>query len=203
MKQTIVLRYFLIVFVWTGLSSCSVFSPVKTEQCNTYIINKLPHPVVAHSDRKWVLLVLPVEAPSIVNTTQIAYLIPPYKIGYFVKHNWAAMPTQMLQPLIVQTLQNTHHFYSVNSVPFIGNYHYVLTTQLLTLHQTVASDRSEVYVVLRAQLINAVTKQVVAVKTFSVSQPTIVNTPESGVIATNKAVATVLKQLATFCVRAV
>jgi cholesterol transport system auxiliary component len=183
------------------LSGCSVFSPVKTETQTTYLINKAPHPISKRANRSINLLVTPPEANSIYNTTDMAYTTQPYQIGYFAKSSWAEPPTQMLQPLIIQTLQKTRYFHSVGSLSTIGQYNYILNTQLLQLQQDYAKFPHVLHFVLRAQIINANTNQVIASKEFSTNEPLNRNDPYSGVMAANKAAATVLNQLAQFCLR--
>ena len=197
-------RHFLIfLFSVSLLSGCSLFSPVKYEPVKQYVLNTAAHPVIKKSRRNISLLVTPVQADPIYNTVEMAYTNCPYQIAYFSVNRWATTPSQMLQPLIVQTLQNTHSFRSVNTTPVIGEYDYALNTHLLELRQVFHCNMSEIHLVVRAQLINSSSNRVVATKQFTIIERTPQNTPYGGVIAANRAVERMLNQLAVFCVRSV
>lgn len=181
------------------LSAC--LSPVKSESENTYVINTLPHPVIKKPTHKITLLVLTPEASQIYNTTQMAYSTQSYQVNYFSKNVWADTPAQMLQLLLMRSLQNTHYFYAVTSPSTVSFYDYVLNTQLLQLEQRFYAHSSEVIILLRAQLINAANNRVIATKQFKVVRPAFENTPYGGVIAANKAAAEMLAQVTRFCLQ--
>lgn len=182
------------------LSSCTLFSPIKTEPVTTYVLNTVPQSVPKKATRRIALLVTPTESNAIYNTPEMAYTTRPYQIAYFAKNRWAETPARMLQPLIVQALQNTHYFRIVSGTASIGRYHFILNTQLIQLQQTFFSHLSFVRLTLRAQLINASNGQVLATKQFSVEEFAS-RTPYGGVKAANRATAKVLKQLAGFCLQ--
>lgn len=182
-----------------ALSSCSLFSAVPSQSTSAYVINTTPCHITSESRDHTSLFVAPMEADPIYNTTAMAYTTKPYQIAYFGKNNWAEPPAAMIQPLIIQTLQNTHHFRTVNGGSSVGNYDYILKTQLLELQQAFLSNTSIVHLKIRAQIINANNGQVIATKQFSVSEMTAQKTPYSGVIATNRATAAILEQIARFC----
>lgn len=181
------------------LSACSVFSPIKAESHTTYLISALPAPDLAPARRGGNILVTLPETPPIYNTTAMAYTTQPYQLAYFVKNSWAETPPQMLQPLIVQTLQQTQHFHSVGALSALGAYNYILNTQLLELKQDFSQTPNRVHVVLRAQLIRAAENELVASKTFVVDHVILKSDPYSGVRATNEAIAIILAELADFC----
>ena len=81
------------------------------------------------------LMVLQPETNPAYNTTQMAYTKKPFEVSYFAENRWIETPGQMLQPIIVQTMQRTHHFRAVITPPFIGSYDYILNTQILEFQQ--------------------------------------------------------------------
>jgi cholesterol transport system auxiliary component len=180
------------------LSGCSLLSPVQSNAGNQYVINTVPC-VTTKPRSQAALLVMPMTASPIYNTTQMAYSTDPYQISYFAKNSWANTPPQMLQNLIVQTLQNTHHFRTVDAPPTIAQYDYALNTQLLELKQDFIGTQSCVRLKIRAQIINMSTNRVIATKEFTYIQPTVQNTPYGGVIAANEAACMILRELARFC----
>jgi len=195
----VLMRNMLVVMLLFLSSGCTLMSPVKTETKTTYVLNTVPHPMMKRSKRQITLLVTRSESGAIYNTTEMVYAIKPYQIAYFVKNSWADSPTKMLQPLIIQTMQNTHYFHGVNLPSFSGKYDFVLNTQLLQLQQDFFNEYSVVHLTLRAQLVDAATSRVIAAKQFSVEEVAPSNNPYGGVIAANKATASILKQLAKFC----
>jgi cholesterol transport system auxiliary component len=72
-------------------------------------------------------LVLVPETEALYATTQMAYTIQAYQIAYFSENEWAETPSQMIQPLIVETLRHTHYFSEVMSVPDFGRHTFALS----------------------------------------------------------------------------
>ncbi len=122
---------------------------------------------------------MPVHASPMYDTTQMAYSLSPYQFAYYSKNAWAASPAQMLGPLIVQALQNTHSFVVIDSSAFPGHYQYVLSTELMKLQQNFSGGYNRVELVARVELTNSLTKHVIATKQFSVTEPVYGNTPAS------------------------
>jgi len=196
------MKHLLILLVGLFLlSACSVFSPIKTETTTSYLINTTPQPLTARASHRLNLLVTQPEADSIYNTTGIAYTTKPHQIGYFVKSTWAEVPTQMLHPLIIQTLRKTHFFHRVGTLSSVGHYDYLLNTQLIQLQQDYSQLPPAAYLILNAEIVKASTNQVIASHEFVIHEMIRQNSTYSGVIATNRATAIILNQLAVFCLK--
>lgn len=178
------------------LSGCTLFGPVKSNDTK-YALNTLPYVPSSHGTNS--ILVTSTDSSTMYNSTQIAYSTNPYQISYFSKNHWAESPSKMIQQLTVQTLQNTHHYRAVLSSPMVGNYNYILYTQILELKQDFTTNPSIVRVKIRAQLTRASDNHIIAEKQFSATIATQANTPYSGVVAANRAVAVILKNIAHFC----
>jgi cholesterol transport system auxiliary component len=183
-----------------ALASCSVLSPVQSLSTSTYVINTVPH-VAQHAAHKTTLLVAMPQTNPIYNSTDMAYMAKPYQVGYFAKNNWAATPAQMLQTLMVQTLQNTQHYSNVTASIGVGTATYSLTTEIVDFHQDFLHAGSEYYLTVRAQLVMTATNVVVAAHEFKIVEPASQNTPLGGVYAANQASAKFLRQLSEFCIR--
>ncbi len=195
------LRHLLLLI--TGiifLASCSL-SPIKVEPSTNYVLNTVPSVPIKKNRRRVTLLVTQVQTDPLNNTTDMAYSVRSYEVAYFAKSRWGEPPAEMLQPLIVQTLQNTQHFYAVSSSPALGHADFVLNTQLLELRQVFYANSSVVRLKLRAQIINSVSNRVVATRQFFVVETAPQNTPYGGVVAANRATANMLRQLAGFCLQ--
>lgn len=189
----------LLIAPLLSLTGCSIFSPIKTESSTTYVINTVPPIAPRYAHTSFNLLVAMPTANSIYNTPLMAYTARPYEIGYFVKSRWAETPSQMLRPLIVQSLQKTHYFHNVGSTLSLVHYDYILNTEIIQLQQDYSHYPYTVHLVLRAELINANTNSLVSAQEFSVSERIMQGNTYSGVFATNQATATVLRQLTQFC----
>lgn len=180
------------------LSGC--FSPVKND-ANTYQLQTVPTVISAKTKHAKTIMVMFVNSGSVYNTTQIAYKIKPYQVSYYSKNMWADTPSNMLESLLAQTLQNTHYYHAVVTPEFNGQYQYLLSVELLKLEQDFLEKPSVVRLEVRAQIIRAQTNQVIAAKEFSTTELTEQNTPYGGVMAANKATARILQELANFSLR--
>jgi cholesterol transport system auxiliary component len=178
------------------LTSCSLLSPVTVDVNNNYMIDNIPASI-KHSSRRITgpLLVLPVEANVPYNTKQMIYSKKPYQIAYYVKHQWASTPANMLQPLIVASLQNSHRFKAVVTSPFNGRYQYTLMIKLIELQQDYSITPAKLRLILSANLINAASGQIMSQKTFAVAVNQEQASPYGGAQAANQASALILLQL--------
>lgn len=179
------------------LSGC--LSPVKTVPINKYILNKLPDCVASKKLRPNILLVAMPSTKPIYNTTQMAYTIRPWQIAYFALNQWAETPSQMFQPLLVQTMEKTHHFKAIVTAPYSGNYDYELNTEILTLLQDYTCKRPVLMMTVRAQMIKTSSNRVIGSREFAVIQALPQSSPYGGVIAGNMASKKILGEIAEFC----
>ncbi|HLB58169.1 MAG TPA: ABC transporter, partial [Gammaproteobacteria bacterium] len=77
------MRHGIILLILFLLTSCSAFSPIKTENSTTYVLNSAPSVKKYSEPQRAGLLVMPVESNSIYNTTQMAYTTQRYELAYF------------------------------------------------------------------------------------------------------------------------
>jgi cholesterol transport system auxiliary component len=194
-------KNYLILIATLLLSGCSLLSPVQTEPAATYVLNTIPNHIPARSSHHAILLVSQPDTPPIYNTTQMAYTTKPYQVAFFGHNQWAETPSQMLLPLIIQSLQKTHYFRAVVTPPYVGEYNYLLATQILQLQQNFVRQPNVVEFSLRAQLIKMRSNQIIASKEFTVALPIRQKTPYGGVIATNRATGIILAELTNFCLQ--
>ena len=180
-------------------SGCTLFSPVNVDTKKN-VLNNIPLDLRSERTHPATLLVLEPETTPAYATTQMAYSTQAYQIAYFTKNEWAATPSQMIQPLIVQTLQNTHYFSEVLSPPDFGRHTFGLRIEILELKQDFTSEPAVLRLAMRISLSRDATNQVVATKELSVSQPMSERTPYAGVVAANEAMPKLLRELAAFVV---
>ena len=189
----------LVVTGLISLSSCSFLSPVKPDQQQSYVLTKVPA-VAKKTTRPYTLLVTPPDTRPVYNTAQMAYTVRPYQIAYFSENRWAETPSQMLEALIVQTMQKTNYFRAVVTPPYAGNYTYLLSTQISEFQQDYTHRPALFRMIVQAQLNRFANSQLIASKTFSATVPIQSNNPYAGVFAANIASASILKQLADFTI---
>ncbi len=189
----------LFIVITMLLSSCSFLSPVPTETQNKYVLNTLPPTKVKRSYRRITLVVAQPETSSLYRTTKMAYSIQPYQIAYYAKNSWVSQPSDMLQPLIMQSLQNTHYYHAVIAPSIGGQSDYRLTTQIDELLQDYTHGTAVFRLRVRADIIRMSNYKVVATKQFVITRPIMQKSPYSGVYAANQTTAEMLRQLTQFC----
>lgn len=193
------MRPFLIILMPILLTSCAV----SVEKPTTYMLNETSHSNSHYRTNK-ILMVYTPDTVSYYHTKQIAYETKPHLIDYFTRNAWAATPSQMLQPLLVKSLQQSKHFRAVVTPVAGSGYQYALNVEITSMfvnlhHQPVTFD-----VGMRAQIINGVSNKAIATKDFYVSEPIACsNQFYSRIVAANHAVARVLQQITKFSVRTI
>jgi len=180
-------------------SGCALLSPVKIETQKN-VLNKIPIDVPSEKTRPATLLVLAPETNAIYDTTQMAYTTEAYQIGYFSQNEWAETPSQMIQPLIVQTIRNTGFFSEVVSPPHFGRHTFALRTEIQELKQDFTSDPATLQLAMRFDLSREATNKITATKELAVQEPMREKTPYAGVVVANDAMAKLLRELAKFIV---
>ncbi len=195
------MKFLVITIISFLLSACSFLSPQKTMQINTYtLVPKLNIHAARHSYRT-LLVSAPIPVPGL-NTDQMAYTEKPYQIKYFAENKWIGTPAQMLMPILVTALQQTHHYRAVVSPPFAGVTRDRVDTQILKFQREFSVNKqSQVVIVIREQIIRTSNNNIVAAKTFMVKQTVNGINPYDGVIAFNQATAKIMRQITSFTVK--
>jgi cholesterol transport system auxiliary component len=181
------------------ISGCALFSPINIDTKKN-VLDNIPHDLPSEKTHPATLLVLIPETTPAYATTQMAYSTEAYQVAYFTKNEWAETPSQMIQPLVVQTLRNTHYFSEVLSPPYFGHHTFGLRIEILELTQDFTSEPAMLQLAMRISLSREATNQVVATKEFSVSQPMRERNSYAGVVAANEAMPKLLRELARFVV---
>lgn len=190
----------LVIFISLFTTSCSVFSPVQLASPTKYMLYETPV-IKKHRTRQSSILVAPVTAEPLYDTTSMAYMTKPYEINYYVKSEWAELPTVMLKSQITNTLTKSHHYHGVFAQPTYARYNYILNTHILELRQIFSGGRSYYRIALRVDLIHARTSRLIASKEFLISQPIAEHNAFGGVVAANKGMKRMLKHIAAFCLK--
>jgi cholesterol transport system auxiliary component len=182
------------------LSGCTLFSPVNIDTKKSVLENIPPDLPIERTHCATLLVLIP-ETLSAYATTQMAYSTEVFQIGYFSKNEWAETPSQMLQPLIVQTLRNTHYFSEVLSPPYFPGHTFNLGIEILELKLDFTSEPATFNLAIRISLARNATNEVVGTRELSVRQPMPEKTPYAGVMAANEAMPKLLREVAEFVIK--
>ncbi len=193
------IRNIFILAISIILTSCSVFSPVKSDY-TTYVLRIIPCET-RYATRNITLFVTPVEADPLYESDNMAYSTHPYQVEYYAKNKWAETPANLFKPLMIKTLRDTHHFRAVTTSQNVAQYQYVLNTRIIELRQVFSGCTSYVVFRLNVEIVNAKTRKIIASREFRSTHMAYARTPYAGVLAANKCVADVLNELAIFSVR--
>jgi cholesterol transport system auxiliary component len=188
---------FGLVAVWLIVGSCSLLSPPRAN-VEKAILNQIPLDLPHQESHGVSVLVLPPETAPVYDTVQMAYTSKSHEVAYYREREWGETPSQMLHPLLVKTLENTHSFSAVLVPPYAGRYTYALRTQILELIQDFTSESAMVVLSLRVRLTGFGKDQTVATREISLSEPLHQRTSDAGVVAANTATAKALQETAEF-----
>jgi cholesterol transport system auxiliary component len=187
----------LILFV----GSCTIFPNQGSRPVQTYVLSletSSPEPRLPCNSHHGTLLVsTPGEAAGF-DTPQIAYLMRPYEVEYYAYNRWAESPGRLLLPLLVQGMAETtcwNHVAPRNSA-VAGDYR--LDTEILQWQQEFFTNPSRVRLSIRAQLVQADKRQVIAVENFEIVKTAPSNDAYGAVMAANQGVKELLRRMAAW-----
>lgn len=196
-------RTFGVVTACLAVAGCStLLSPPAKGIVEKSVLTEVPRDPPWRASREDTVLVFPPKTTPLYDTTQMAYSTRLHEIAYFSEREWGATPSQMLYPLVVRTLENTHAFRAVLTEPFSARYTYALRTEILELIQDFTSDSASLMLSLRFQLTDYGAKTVIATNEVSVRQPMSERNSYAGVMAANAATAEALQQMARYILEA-
>jgi cholesterol transport system auxiliary component len=151
-----------------------------------------------------VLLVSLPQAEPGFETSRMVYVRRPYELEHYAMNQWADTPARMLTPLLVQALSQTGMWHAV--VPLPGSVHgdYRLDSHGFALQQEFLKQPSRVRVVIHARLIDLNESKVVGTRAFEAAEEAPSEDAYGGVLAANRAIATMLDHIGSWlraCVR--
>lgn len=136
------------------------------------------------------------------DSPRIIYVRETHKLEYFAHSEWVDPPARMLAPLLVAAIESTGAFRAVVLTPSAAAGDLRLDTEIIRLQHEYLSQPSRVRFTLRAHLVDDKTRRVLASREFDAAVPAASEDPYGGVVAANRAVQTVLENLAVFCAEA-
>lgn len=123
---------------------------------------------------------------------RMAYVQRPLEVSYYATHVWIDAPSRMLTPLLLRSLETTGLWRVVVSMPTTLRGDYQLDIAGLMIQQEFLQQPSRTRVQLRAQLTDVKAQRVMGARSFEALEPAATNDAYGGVLAANRAVATVL-----------
>ncbi len=197
MKAAIV-RTVLVAFCAIAVPGCTLLPPAGIT-AKKYVLNSIPTDLRQEQVHSATLLVLAPETAPVYDTMLMAYTTQAHQIAYFSRNEWAATPAQIIFPLIITTLRNTHYFSEVLPAPPFHRHTYALRSEILELNQDFTAEPAVLQLTLRFYL-SGPTDQVIATKEMSVREPMREKNPYAGVVAANQAMEKILRELARFVI---
>ena len=183
------------------LVGCSTLNPVKSTNMNTYALEAQFEPVVADRGKLTMLVNTPIARPGFDSPNMI-YIEKPHELAYFTQNKWVDSPARMLAPLLVQALEHSTKYRAVIPMRSTAAADLRLDTEIIRLQHEFLTRPSQIRLTVRAQLLDVQHKRVLTTREFDVIEVAPSDDPYGGVIAAQRAVKTVLLQIADFCASA-
>ena len=184
------------------LAACAALQPPAADQASTFVLEAAPAAGAPRQRRDLVLEVAAPRARPGFDTPLMAYTQRASALEYFARHRWADAPARMLAPLIAQALEQSGGYRAVVQAPSLAAANLRLETELVLLQQEFGARPSRVRLTVRAQLIDADSRRVLASAEFDETEAAPSDDPYGGVIAANRALPRLLERLAAFSAEA-
>lgn len=152
-------------------------------------------PAGASAGMHGVLVVAVPQAAAGFEQPRMAYLRRPSEVSYYATHVWSDTPSRMLMPLVVRSLETTGLWRVVVPMPTGARGDYQLDLSGLVVQQEFLQRPSGSRVQLRAQLLDVKAQRVMGARNFEALEPAPTEDAYGGVLAANRAVATVLAMM--------
>ena len=193
----------------TLIGGCGALLPKATPQSSFYSLDRAsaepratPRVAPPGSIEAPTLVVNPPHAAAGFDSQRIIYVREAHKLEYFAHSEWVDTPARMLAPLIVAAAENGGTFRAVVLTPSAAAGDMRLDTEIARLQQNFDVQPSRVRFTLRAYMVDNVTREVLAWREFDETVAAASDDPYGGVVAANRAVQSVVDQLARFCTEA-
>ena len=196
-------RLFVTGLCLVTLGACSALNPSATTHPAFYALNNMQSTAAAVAPATAPTLIInPPHATAGFSSPRIIYVREPHKLEYFAHSEWIDPPARMLAPLLVAAVANTGAFRAVLLTPSAAVGDLRQDTEIIRLQQEFGTLPSRVRFTLRAYFVDNKTRQVLAWREFDASVAAGSEDTYGGVVAANRAVATVLESVSAFCAEA-
>jgi cholesterol transport system auxiliary component len=188
----------LTLFALLLLGGCTIFQPAKSTSMSTYSI-EVQLEAAGNGEGKQTIQVSTPGARPGYDTRRMVYTKRPHEIEFFTQNQWVDSPARMLTPLLVQALESSAKYRAVVTTRSAATADLRLDTEIIRLQHEFTTRPSQVHLTVRAQLTDIQGKRVIASREFNVTEASPSEDPYGGVLATNRAVKTLLQQITEFC----
>ncbi|PCJ71837.1 MAG: hypothetical protein COA62_04545 [Rhodobiaceae bacterium] len=157
-----------------GLQACALAGVAIEAPPDIYVLTTPDSKLGADRPRLSLLLVVDEPyAPAALDSNRIVYQPSPNEISYFANARWSDRVPQMVQVLLVDTLDRSGKFQAVGRRAAGMRSDYLVRLSILTFGAEAGStDAETVRVVLNAQLVRRFSDEIVAGRRFeTVAQP--------------------------------
>jgi cholesterol transport system auxiliary component len=132
------------------------------------------------------------------DSARIVYVSRTYEIRFFSKSQWVDTPARMLAPLLIEAIGASRRFQPVRSGAGVDAA-FRLETEITALQQEFTVRPSQVRFGLRAQIVDVAEHRIVATRDFETVEEAPSDDPYGGVVAANRAVGRLLRDLTAWC----
>lgn len=188
---------------------CGLLSPTTTPQPSQYSLDgaraeprQAMRAPAAVPQAAPTLIVNPPHAAAGFDSRRMVYVREAHKREYFAYSEWVDTPARMIAPLIVAALEDSGAFRAVVMTPSAAAGNLRLDTEVIRLQHEFQAAPSRVRLTLRAHIVDNATRRVLAWREFDETVDAAGGNPYGGVLAANRAVQTLLQQLARFAAEA-
>ncbi len=190
----------LLLAIMLSFLGCESIVP-REQPVTTYeLAPRLPD--VKHTARPLSIYVASPRSSAVYGSSRIAYVKRPYEVNYYALNEWAAEPARLLEPLLVASLEASNLFESVTSGATSPPTELRLDTQIVTLRQEFDANSSKTRVVIRAEVVDTVSRRVVLSRRLEAFEPATTPDAYGGVGAANRALERLLAEIVALCARA-
>jgi cholesterol transport system auxiliary component len=191
-------RFLLALAPALTLGACA-FAPAEPPM-TTSLLDQMPADVPHRAASPMTLIVFPTEARPAIDGTPMLYTVRAHQLASFAHNQWAESPAQMLQPLLLRTLEATGAFAAVVMPPHRTAGNLGLRLEIVDLVQDFTGATPVLRLAWRARLSDEAANRVIATREFRVDQAMQQKSPAAGVVAANAATARALADLARWIV---
>lgn len=192
-------RRLVFLLAAAALAGCAV-PPAAEPRIVTSLLDELPRDVPHRAASALTVVVFPPQTRAALDTREMAYTVQPHQLAYYAQHQWAETPPQMLQPLLVRTLEATGAFHAVVTPPSTVAASLAMQTDIVEFVQDHAASPPVLRLVLRVRLEDPRSHGVLGTREIAIDEPMARPGPEAGVVAANAAVAKALREVARIAI---
>lgn len=145
-----------------------------------------------------VLLVSPPQAEPGFETQRMVYVKRPYELEYFSVNQWADTPVRMFAPLLVHALNQSGAWRAVIPLPSEIPGDYRIAMYGFLLQQEFLKQPSRVRIKLRLQLVDLKESKIIGTRAFETVEDAPSDNAYGGVLAANRAVASMIEQIVSW-----